>query len=70
MRGILTGFVICCALALASPVAAEAQGEGKEKAAEQAQEAVNKETPAAHDRQPDQTVTAKATLAVPQPNHR
>ena len=52
MKGILTGFVICCALALASPVAAEAQGEGKEKAAEQAQEAVNKETPAAQDKQP------------------
>ncbi|MDH5565200.1 MAG: hypothetical protein OEY15_00880 [Myxococcales bacterium] len=47
MRTIVTGILVGAALLLAGPAFAEAQGKGQEKAAEQAQEAVNKQTPAA-----------------------
>jgi len=47
MKGILIGLTLCFALVLASPGFAESQGQGKQNAAEPAQDAVNKVTPAA-----------------------
>jgi hypothetical protein len=46
MRGILVGLCACVCVAFAAPAFAEAQGMGEEKAAEQAKEAVEKQTPA------------------------
>ena len=46
MRSVFVGLCVCVCVAFAAPAFGEAQGMGEEKAAEQAKEAVEKQTPA------------------------